>query len=110
MGPHQYNGLGRLHPAWWAAVLFAVIIGLIMLTAALFNESFKSFIPVTLISDRSGLVMESGAKVKLRGVEVGKVSRVQGGKNPVRLTLEIDPDQIQHIPANVDAKIRSTTV
>ena len=66
--------------------------------------------PVTLTSDRSGLVMETSAKVKLRGVQVGRVASIAGGKEPVALKLEIDPDQIQYIPANVEAQIRATTV
>lgn len=54
--------------------------------------------------------MESGAKVKMRGVQVGRVAGVQGGQNPVRLQLELFPDQIGEIPANVVAQIRATTV
>jgi phospholipid/cholesterol/gamma-HCH transport system substrate-binding protein len=54
--------------------------------------------------------MDSNAKVKLRGVQVGRVAAVVGGREPVQLKLEIDPDQIKHIPANVEAQIRATTV
>jgi phospholipid/cholesterol/gamma-HCH transport system substrate-binding protein len=99
-----------LHPGWWTAILFAVIIGLILLTATLFTGSYKSYVPVTLTSDRAGLVMESGGKVKMRGVQVGRVSTITGGQDPVTLKLEIYPDQIKYIPANVGAKIRATTV
>lgn len=102
-------GQRRLHPAWWTAILVALIAALVALTAALFNESFKPFVPVTLTSDRSGLVMESGGKVKLRGVEVGSVEAIAGGKDPVRLSLHIDPEQIKYIPANVAAQIQATT-
>ena len=34
---------------------------------------------MTLTSDRAGLVMESGAKVKMRGVQVGRVEAISGG-------------------------------
>jgi phospholipid/cholesterol/gamma-HCH transport system substrate-binding protein len=53
--------------------------------------------------------MEPGAKVKLRGVEVGRVATIEGGKTPVFLKLEIDPGQAKYIPANVEAQIRATT-
>ena len=103
-----------LHPAWWTAILLAVIIGLVYVTAALFTGSFTSYVPITLTSDRSGLVMEAGGKVKLRGVQVGRVSSISGGDAlgpaPVSLKLEIDPDQVQHIPANIQARIRATTI
>jgi phospholipid/cholesterol/gamma-HCH transport system substrate-binding protein len=75
-----------------------------------FAGTFRDFVPITLTSDRSGLVMESGAKVKMRGVEVGRVAGIEGGAQPVRLQLQISPDQISHIPSNVEAQIRSTTV
>lgn len=52
--------------------------------------------------------MEPGGKVKLQGVEVGRVGATQAG-NPVSLKLEIYPDQLQYVPANVGAQIRATT-
>ena len=103
-----------LHPGWWTAILLATIIGLVYVTGSLFTGSFNSYVPITLTSDRAGLVMEAGGKVKLRGVQVGRVSSISGGDAlgpaPVSLKLEIYPDQIEHIPANVQAKIRATTV
>lgn len=98
-----------VHPGWWTLVLFAIVAGMILITSALFTRSFNSYLPVTVTSDRSGLVMESGAKVKMRGVEVGRVSAVQGGYEPVRMTLEIYPDHAESIPANVAAEIKATT-
>jgi phospholipid/cholesterol/gamma-HCH transport system substrate-binding protein len=62
-----------------------------------------------LTSDRSGLVMESGAKVKMRGVEVGRVAAIKGGQATASLKLDIFPDQARYIPANVEAQIRATT-
>jgi phospholipid/cholesterol/gamma-HCH transport system substrate-binding protein len=100
---------GGLHPAWWTLILLALLAALIFVTMSLFLGSFTAYVPVTLASDRAGLVMESGAKVKMRGVEVGRVSQIQGAEEPVKLRLEIFPDQIKYIPANVAAQIRSTT-
>ncbi|OBH08891.1 MCE-family protein MCE3A [Mycobacterium sp. E1747] len=82
---------------------------MLLVCLGFFAGTFRSYIPVTLVSDRSGLVMESGAKVKLRGVDVGRVSGIVGGKQPVSLKLEIDPDQVRYIPANVQAEIKATT-
>ena len=45
----------------------------------------------------------------MRGVQVGRVGEITGGQGPASLQLEIDPDQIQYIPANVEAQIRATT-
>ena len=99
-----------LHPAWWTTILIVVLAALVWLTAALFSGSLNKYVDVTLTSDRSGLVMETGAKVKMRGVQVGRVSSITGGQDPVRLRLQIYPGQVRFIPANVGAKIRATTV
>ncbi|OBB26102.1 MCE-family protein MCE3A [Mycolicibacterium peregrinum] len=105
---HKKNR-GRVHPIWWTAALFVTVIGLVVTCSAIFAGAFRRSVPVTLTSDRSGLVMESGAKVKLRGVEVGRVAGISGGRQPVALKLELDPDQVDYIPANVEAEIASTT-
>jgi phospholipid/cholesterol/gamma-HCH transport system substrate-binding protein len=98
-----------LPPALWSLILVAVLTGLVMVTAGFFSGTFRSFVPVTLTSDRSGLVMESGGKVKMRGVEVGRVASISAGSRTVSVYLEIFPDQIRYIPANVQAQIRATT-
>ncbi|HEY6577497.1 MAG TPA: MCE family protein, partial [Mycobacterium sp.] len=102
-----------LHAGWWTLFLLLLVIGSILLTYALFTGKLKSYVPVTLTADRSGLVMDSNAKVRLRGVPVGRVASISGGTDgpaAVSLKLEIDEDQIKHIPANIEAQIRATTV
>jgi phospholipid/cholesterol/gamma-HCH transport system substrate-binding protein len=98
-----------LHPGWFTLILVVVFAVLIWLSYALFAGTLRSEVPVTLTSERAGLVMETNAKVKLRGVQVGRVSAIAGGKEPVSLKLVIDSDQIKNIPANVEAQIRATT-
>jgi phospholipid/cholesterol/gamma-HCH transport system substrate-binding protein len=99
----------RIHPRWWAAILIATVVAFIWICSAVFAGTFNSYVPITITSDRAGLVMDSGAKVKLRGVQVGRVAGVEGG-NRVRLRLELFSDQVRHIPANIEAQIRATTL
>jgi phospholipid/cholesterol/gamma-HCH transport system substrate-binding protein len=103
---------GRLAPGWWTLILVISIIAVIWVAYGLFAGTgpWKSYVPVTLTSDRSGLVMETNAKVKLRGVQVGRVTSITGGTEPVKLALEIYPDQVQYIPRNIEAQIRATTI
>jgi phospholipid/cholesterol/gamma-HCH transport system substrate-binding protein len=108
-GVKRKSGESRLHPAWWTAILVVTIMTVVPLCLAMFNRSFNPYVPVTLTSDRAGLMMDAGAKVKLRGVEVGEVAAISGGKQPVSLKLHINPDQISYIPANVEAQIRATS-
>lgn len=99
----------RIHPGWWSAGLIVTLIAAVLLCVGLFAGTFRKFVSVTLTSDRSGLVMESGAKVKMLGVQVGRVAGIEGGRQPVSLKLDIYPDQAGRIPANVQAEIRATT-
>lgn len=103
-GPH------RIASEWLALLLVAVIAGAVTLCVAAFNRSLTPTVPVTLTSDRSGLVMEPYAKVKMRGVQVGRVETISGGSSAVSLRLDIDPDQIKYIPANVEARINATSL
>ncbi|NOP99434.1 MULTISPECIES: MCE family protein [Mycolicibacterium] len=97
-----------LHPAIWMAIEVAVIIGLVVITVGMFNRDFRPYARVTLTTDRAGLVMETDAKVKMRGVQIGRVSSIQLD-NPVRLELELYPEQLKYIPANVEAQIAAPT-
>jgi phospholipid/cholesterol/gamma-HCH transport system substrate-binding protein len=103
------RGESRIKSGWWTVILIVVVASLTALIGVLFNGSLTRYVTVTLNSDRAGLVMESGGKVKMRGIEVGRVEQISGGRQPVRLRLQIDPDQIQYIPANVQARINATT-
>ena len=100
----------RLSDTWWAVLLLIAIAALVFCTATAFLGTFRAVVPVTLTADRSGLVLETGAKVKLRGVEVGRVSQISSGTTGAKLKLDIDSDQVRYIPANVQAKIAVTTV
>jgi phospholipid/cholesterol/gamma-HCH transport system substrate-binding protein len=101
-------------PIWWAPVLFLVVIALSGLTALLFTGSLRSTVPVTLVSDRAGLVMENGAKVKLRGVQIGEVASIGTEDSAAdtdlsTLKLKIDPGPFRYLPSNVEAEIKSST-
>ncbi|BBZ21398.1 MCE family protein [Mycolicibacterium gadium] len=85
-------------------VVFALAIGL-------FRGSFTETVPVTVISDRAGLVMNPDAKVKMRGVEVGRVASIATRPDgQAVLKLDMNPSQLHLIPSNVGVDITSTTV
>ena len=94
-------------------MLLVVVIAISTLTAMLYSGTFHSYEPLTLVSDRSGLVMEDGAKVKLRGVQVGEVTNIgaqTGAAGAVsKLTLKIDAEPFKYLPSNLEAEIKSST-
>ena len=85
-------------------MIFALAVGL-------FQGSFTETVPVTVISQRAGLVMNSDAKVKMRGVQVGKVASIESLPNgQAAIHLAMDPSQLRFIPGNVLVDIASSTV
>jgi phospholipid/cholesterol/gamma-HCH transport system substrate-binding protein len=105
---------GGIDPIWWAPVLLLVIVALSTLTAMTFSGTLRTTVPLTVISDRAGLVMEDGAKVKLRGVQIGEVASVDAyadsaGTNLSKLILKISPNEFRYLPSNVEAEIKSST-
>jgi len=89
----------------------AVIVAIFALAVGLFQGSFTPSVPVTVLSPRAGLVMNPDARVKLRGVQVGKVDSIESLPNgQAALHLAMDPSQLQFIPANVLVDITSSTV
>lgn len=87
------------------------ILSIVAVAVALFTGSLTATVPVTVISERAGLVMNPDAKVKMHGVQVGTVESIEelpGGK--AALHLAMNPDQLKLIPSNVDVDITSSTV
>jgi phospholipid/cholesterol/gamma-HCH transport system substrate-binding protein len=88
-----------------------VIGAIVAVSLGLFAGGFTQTVPVTVISQRAGLVMNPDAKVKMRGVQVGKVSSIESLPNgQAAIHLAMDPSQLKYIPSNVLADINSSTV
>lgn len=92
-------------------------VGLVLAVAAVIGLSFAQFdgafthvAIVTVSAPRAGLVLDPQAKVKLRGVEIGRVTHIRTDNDRATLTLALQPDAMALIPANVTVDIASTTV
>jgi phospholipid/cholesterol/gamma-HCH transport system substrate-binding protein len=89
----------------------AVIGAIVAVAIGLFQGSFTESVPVTVISPRAGLVMNTDAKVKMRGVQVGKVDSIAPLPNgQAVLHLAMYPSDMHLIPANVLVDITAPTV
>jgi virulence factor Mce-like protein len=93
--------------------LAAIVLTVVMFTVAanLFRGTYTDTVPVTVISDRAGLVMNPDAKVQVRGVQVGKVESIEELANgQAALHLAMDPERMDAVPANALVDIASPTV
>ena len=93
-----------------ATGLIMVVVVCVTLSLLLFNQAFQRRVPLTVVSDRAGLVMDVDAKVRSRGVEIGTVSQIRQELGGAVLELEVDPDALEAIPANSVVHIGSNTI
>ena len=92
-------------------VTVAVIAAIVAVAVGLFRGSFTESVPVTVLSSRAGLVMDVDAKVKMRGVQVGKVDSIESLPNgQALLHLAMYPSDLHLIPHNVNVDITAPTV
>ena len=87
------------------------LVAVVALAITLFRGDLATTVPITVNSPRAGLVMNVDAKVKMRGVVVGRVAAIDtepdGGAT---LHLAMEPTLLQLIPSNVEVRIAASTV
>ncbi|MDF2586038.1 MAG: MCE-family protein [Mycobacterium sp.] len=98
-----------------AGTVLVVIVALVFgMTWALFRGYFDSDVTVVLMAERAGLSMDPGSKVTFNGVPIGRLKSAgvvsDGRGTRARLVLDVEPQYLTLVPANVDAQLRATTV
>jgi phospholipid/cholesterol/gamma-HCH transport system substrate-binding protein len=93
-----------------AALLAGLIVAFAVLTYLSYTAAFTSTDTVTVSSPRAGLVMEKGAKVKYRGVQVGQVDEISYSGDQARLKLAIYSSDMNYIPSNSTVHIAGNTI
>jgi phospholipid/cholesterol/gamma-HCH transport system substrate-binding protein len=87
------------------------IVAVVAFCVSMFRGDLTTTVPITVLADRAGLVMNPDAKVKMWGVQVGTVDSIDElPDGQAALHLAMDPAKLKEIPANVDVDIASTTV
>ncbi|OJZ75541.1 MCE-family protein [Mycobacterium paraffinicum] len=93
-----------------AAVLASLLVAFALVTYLSYSAAFASIDTVTVSAPRAGLVMEKGAKVKYRGIQIGKVEAIDYADDQARLTLGINSDDLHFIPSNAMVHIAGNTI
>ncbi len=96
-------------------VVLLLVCGLVLVLVYLqFRGDFTPKTELTMVASRAGLVMEPGSKVTYNGVEIGRVAGIseveRDGKPAAKLVLNVNPQYITLIPANVVANIEAATL
>lgn len=100
----------RSHVRIAAAILAAVVLAAVVFTYLSYTAAFTRTDEVTVTAPRAGLVMETDAKVKYRGIQIGRVSSIEYAGDQAKLTLAVDSSQLRFVPANAKVRIAGTTV
>jgi phospholipid/cholesterol/gamma-HCH transport system substrate-binding protein len=100
----------RSHVRIAAAILAAVMVAATAFTYLSYTAAFTSTDTVTVTSPRAGLVMDTDAKVKYRGIQIGRVKDIEYAGDQAKLTLAIDSSQLPYVPSNAKVRIGGTTV
>ncbi|GAB3575504.1 MCE family protein [Amycolatopsis endophytica] len=77
---------------------------------AIYDKAFTSYVPVVLKAERAGTQLKENADVKVRGVLVGSVRRIDVRPGGVEVELAMDPDRIGAVPSNVSARLLPKTL
>jgi phospholipid/cholesterol/gamma-HCH transport system substrate-binding protein len=88
----------------------ALLLFFVWATYAVFTKKFVDYVPVTLKTSKIGLQLPTLADVKIRGVIVGDVREMSSTGDGATLSLAIDPDRADIIPANATARILPKTL
>ncbi|WP_198407123.1 MCE family protein [Nocardia terpenica] len=111
----EKDGAGRIFGAGAKVKLagLALVLSLAAIVAValtMFAGGFTTTEAVYIDAPRAGLVLDRDAKVKMRGVEIGKVTSISYTGSGARLALAIKPDELALVPTNAGVDIGSTTV
>ncbi|MFC5731305.1 MULTISPECIES: MCE family protein [Nocardioides] len=94
-----------------AGVVFLTVIALLVwLSIAIYNKTFDNVTTVTVKADRAGLQLAKFGDVRINGVLVGRVVKIDQDGEEAEITLALEPDAAEEIPANVGVHIVPTTL
>ena len=90
---------------------FLVVLVLLLAAAvAQYNKAFTDVARVTLETDTAGNQLQEASDVKVRGVIVGDVREVSASAEGATIELAINPEYLDQIPADVNARLLPKTL
>jgi phospholipid/cholesterol/gamma-HCH transport system substrate-binding protein len=92
-------------------VVYLVLIGLFLLVAmAAYNKTFVSTTDIQLKTGTLGNALQKNSDVKLHGVPVGSVKKVETNEGGAMLTLSLEPSAAAKLPKGTQARLIPKTL
>ena len=108
--PRPAGGLALVRLRLAGVAFLGVIVGLVLLTIAIYNKTFTDVVTVQLQASRIGNQLSAPADVKVRGLVVGEVRDVTSTGDGATLELALKPEMVDLIPSNVQARLLPKTL
>ncbi|WP_299534712.1 MCE family protein [uncultured Streptomyces sp.] len=83
---------------------------LVWVSVSVYEKEFTASDTVTVRTGSVGNEMHDNADVKLRGVVIGQVRSIAADGDGARLTLAIEPGELDRVPSDVTAQMLPTTL
>ncbi|HEX4395684.1 MAG TPA: MCE family protein [Mycobacterium sp.] len=77
---------------------------------AAYQQAFTSYVPITVLADRTGLLLEKGADVTRYGIVVGKVRDIEPSGDRAIMHVGIYADQAPLVPPGATPAIVAPTI
>lgn len=87
-----------------------VLVALLGLSVAVYQKAFTPTVMVTLRADHTGMQLNPGADVKVKGVIVGEVRDIRSDGGEALLRLALDPALVRFVPSDVTARLLPKTL
>jgi len=87
-----------------------LVVALVSLSIALYNQAFTPVVKVRLQTDKLGNQLQVLGDVKVRGLIVGQIREISPTRQGSELELAIDTDKVDVIPRNVSARFIPKTL
>ncbi|OQO91041.1 ABC transporter substrate-binding protein [Saccharomonospora piscinae] len=91
-------------------LLVGILVGGIALSVAIYNRAFSDDVTVRLQAGAIGNQLSRNSDVKVRGLIVGRVGDIDVTPSGAELTLHLDPEQADLVPANTSARFLPKTL
>lgn len=94
-----------------AGVAFIIILALLVgLSIAIYQKVFDHVTTVTIKADRAGLQLAKFGDVRLNGVLIGQVRKIEQDGKEASIQVALQPSVADDLPTNVNVQILPTTL
>ena len=110
MAPPLVTGRRRVQQQLAGLLFLAVLIGAVLMTAAIYQKRFTPVVMVTVQTSSIGNQLSTGGDVKARGLLVGDIREVRTDGSGAEIDVALKPEAAAQIPSDTRARLLPKTL